>query len=647
MATTRSISATIQPAPRRSSLASTSSSRAPITDFGAFLFDGTQGINLGNYQTSSSPFATAQYVFFRGTDNKLWRMNLDGTSAVNLGGYECSSTPCAAGEFLYFQGTDDTLWRINLDGSGGFKMGGWKCKSSPTVDTSQNYIYFQGTDNALWRINLDGSNGVHLGGFNTASTPFVVQPSNQPLSGSGLIPYIVLLLVYAPPGTNGGKSNSSVQYSTSSVVGSTISYTHSTMKQWGVTASAGSPKGSGNQTSGGDSWGVSTGISNTNNSGYTSSLDIRNTNTTTLTIPGPGADGINHDYDLVYILLNPTMNVIVDPRYNMNWGLDFTGTEGSVVYLQMNWLKDLTLFGSENPDVLARCKSAGMTPADFAQLLALNPFANGQTDVDGGRYALTNIQVTYEATGQGAGQPILSEPVTYTATYTGMNSSSSSWGLSVSATGTLGKALALTGTISGNFSMTNSTTTTATDGQTQTVTPTIGGPAVGYKGPTRLQIYQDTLYGTLMFYLVDDPVTFTGVLHDSTGKALPNTAVKLTMGSQVLYSWTDSTGTYRFYNTPKGAVGQVSAVVGNMGSMETVLNLNGQWASGGVPGPIISVDGVSILVDMSAYRRPSARGSIVNSSNITVNFPDDKTYTGILQLPNTIKWSNNSTWTKV
>jgi hypothetical protein len=50
---------------------------------------------------------------------------------------------------------------------------------------------------------------------------------------------------------------------------------------------------------------------------------------------------------------------------------------------------------------------------------------------------------------------------------------------------------------------------------------------------------------------------------------------------------------------------------------------------------------------MSAYRRPSASGSIVDASTITVTFPDDKTYTGKLQPPNTILWSNGSTWTKI
>lgn len=82
-------------------------------------------------------------------------------------------------------------------------------------------------------------------------------------------------------------------------------------------------------------------------------------------------------------------------------------------------------------------------------------------------------------------------------------------------------------------------------------------------------------------------------------------------------------------------------------SMDTLFDLNGQWASGGIPGPVITVDGNAISVDMSFFTRPAATGSILDFSDIRVTFPDDKTYTGKLQLPGTIHWSNNSTWTKV
>jgi phospholipase C len=82
-------------------------------------------------------------------------------------------------------------------------------------------------------------------------------------------------------------------------------------------------------------------------------------------------------------------------------------------------------------------------------------------------------------------------------------------------------------------------------------------------------------------------------------------------------------------------------------SILTVLDLRGEWANNGVAGPFVSVTGNSISVDMSASHRPTAYGSILSSTQISINFPDDKTYTGTLEAPNVIKWSNNSSWTKV
>jgi hypothetical protein len=85
----------------------------------------------------------------------------------------------------------------------------------------------------------------------------------------------------------------------------------------------------------------------------------------------------------------------------------------------------------------------------------------------------------------------------------------------------------------------------------------------------------------------------------------------------------------------------------NLIAIKTRIDLNGKWASGGIPGPVISVNSPFISVDMSAYQRPTASGMIVDSSDITVTFPDDKTYTGKLQPPDEILWSNHSAWTKV
>jgi hypothetical protein len=82
-------------------------------------------------------------------------------------------------------------------------------------------------------------------------------------------------------------------------------------------------------------------------------------------------------------------------------------------------------------------------------------------------------------------------------------------------------------------------------------------------------------------------------------------------------------------------------------TINTVVNLNGNWTDGSSRSAAISVDFSSLKVDMSAFHRPTAKGSIVDSSTITVTFPDDKTYTGQLQSPNKIIWSNGSVWTKI
>ncbi len=78
-------------------------------------------------------------------------------------------------------------------------------------------------------------------------------------------------------------------------------------------------------------------------------------------------------------------------------------------------------------------------------------------------------------------------------------------------------------------------------------------------------------------------------------------------------------------------------------AIQTILDLNGEWAGG----PFITVHGDTIAIDMSSSHRPAAHGTVFDATHISVNFPDDKSYTGILQAPNIIKWSNNSTWTKV
>ncbi len=82
-------------------------------------------------------------------------------------------------------------------------------------------------------------------------------------------------------------------------------------------------------------------------------------------------------------------------------------------------------------------------------------------------------------------------------------------------------------------------------------------------------------------------------------------------------------------------------------TIKSVIELNGQWTDGTARRINISVASTSLQVDMSAYNRPAAHGTIVDATTITVTFPDDATYTGTLQPPNRINWLNGSAWVKV
>src|SRR3954447_10059669 len=88
--------------------------------------------------------------------------------------------------------------------------------------------------------------------------------------------------------------------------------------------------------------------------------------------------------------------------------------------------------------------------------------------------------------------------------------------------------------------------------------------------------------------------------------------------------------------------GRLVMVINEGPSINTLVDLNGTWASGGAPGPVISTTLAAITIDMSAYNRPPAQGTILDNSTISVNFPDDQTYSARLVAPNTIQWSTGS-----
>jgi hypothetical protein len=78
-----------------------------------------------------------------------------------------------------------------------------------------------------------------------------------------------------------------------------------------------------------------------------------------------------------------------------------------------------------------------------------------------------------------------------------------------------------------------------------------------------------------------------------------------------------------------------------------LFDINGSWTDVGSAKPVITAANGFLIVDMSYAHRPTATGLVINSSTISVTFPDAGTFTATLQAPNIIRWSNGSTWEKV
>ena len=87
------------------------------------------------------------------------------------------------------------------------------------------------------------------------------------------------------------------------------------------------------------------------------------------------------------------------------------------------------------------------------------------------------------------------------------------------------------------------------------------------------------------------------------------------------------------------------------GNVMGVIDVNGRWTAGGTQSAVIHAGLGSIVIDMSAFNRPAARGTFFGNCFISVNFPDDATFSGVVSPcfnpnPTTITWSNHSVWTK-
>ncbi len=419
--------------------------------------------------------------------------------------------------------------------------------------------------------------------------------SHIPITGGTIIPkYLIAGVVYAPPGCTSTATtkcgvSSSVAYQGESSLGTKISVSKS-VKQ-GVTARA-----SVDVSLTGISFNASQSEEFSVTNVDSSSVSITKSKIKTLTVPANG-DGIDHNQDKIYILLNPViaMEKLDD---TIEWNLGHTQQFWVPYELPVAYLRPGATIPSSVQTVL---NAAHLNQEDFTDILKADPLATVahpivESDLDKGRYFkvltmdyepaqlasdcnggicnCTQVQNTFKNTlaNEQSSQVIDSSTSTTTvgatleqkvqAEYAGVETTISDFkeGLSVS----------------GSLTYTSSSTNTNSQSDSNSATVTISCASPSWTGQTIVDVYWDATYGSFAFVLRDpfptEQLLATEQLDLTASRArrafFPEAhSADLYYGDQKLQAVIGKNGKLRFYG--KSLVGISEGLLHVQGSFAT------------------------------------------------------------------------------
>ena len=503
---------------------------------------GSSLTQIGHNTTKSTPFVTFDgtdwWVYFQGTDDKLWKVKNDGagSSLTQIGHNTTALSPFVIFDvddgkwWVYFVGTDHIvepgtgytqgrLWKVQNDGAGSglVDVGGNITKSTPFV-TPEGWVYFQGTGNTLpsqgssnrlWKVRKDGTQQSMLGGNTAASAPTVGRVElgaaevgqwvyfqgtddklwryfdrlDPLLTGTVRPKYYVLTVLYSPPGANDGKSSSLVDYSSGSTTGTKTT----TESSWKDEFKSGfGPIG--------DDVGLGAEFDASYSSTDATAVEIKKSKSLSIKVPGPAKDGIDHDHDVFVLLLNPLLQVTVFPGNNVQQAFTTDGPVMNIQYVYVGWLRNPQAMP---PGVKHELDAAGLTTADYAQILSTNPFASGSTTIDTDRYLATPQTFAYEP-------PYSATDTPWTETYEVDSTSTETSTRTVEHIYTVGVSLSVHALgdllkFSDTMEWSSKNSTESSQSTEEKASVSVGGPAFGYAGPTDILVYWDTVYKSFMF----------------------------------------------------------------------------------------------------------------------------------------------------
>jgi hypothetical protein len=419
----------------------------------------------------------------------------------------CGPLICTGNSFLSvggFSSDPGTTWLNSVAVAGGKTLAG----------ANATYSYSGGVSTWHW----SGTTATAGLGLAAGTVPSVTVLLGGGAEGTILPKYQVVGLTYAPPG-----AKSTAVYSNGFQSGT--SSTNTSSVKTGVTVKE--------VVMGGFSlFGILNGeVSNTASAGWqqmdssTNTVTIAQQYSTGLNVPGPASSGVgvDHDFDTVYVWLNPAVDLEIYPNgggitfLGYNWDARDSITGMDVIPLTIGQLRGTQAI--TDPDAITRLNRTwdtslgALTSADFLAIAASDPFYvtpgfNPNTDTSG-RYELPNGSdlilnyVPVPAGGQATAQTYTSS---YTTTSAAGKSAQTTYSVGYSFEGNASASFVVgvggKFSVSSTYAYTNGYSSNITSGTSQGANFTIVPPLASddYVGPTAIQVWKDNVYGTFMFF---------------------------------------------------------------------------------------------------------------------------------------------------
>jgi hypothetical protein len=383
--------------------------------------------------------------------------------------------------------------------------------------------------------------------------------------------YLVLTVIYAPPGTTapqtttGEQSFGSVIYESDSSTGSTTTNSSSFKTDYKISVNVEcelcvlGPNG-----------GAS--FEYTKNTTQSNAININKKTSSVIAVPAPVEDGVDHNFDQIWLFLHPKYDVTINGT-DITWALD-PNQSGFPQYLYVGQLKGLFQI---SPGLLQDLQTAGITPADYQDILNNDPLAqclappvaqspSPQARVapplpvppapcltpapTSPRYVSANQNLPYnQPATPGNAVPLQTYSVDNSSVSTQTNSYEYDYsvGMTAGIGGDIGPGVNETLTVASTWTWTEMNTTAAQTGTEQKSSLIMGGPAYGYSGPNNMDVYYDTTYKTFAFVPSElSPDALHGTILSGEGKPAVGQLVTATAAGVKYRTYTNAKGEYHF-----------------------------------------------------------------------------------------------------